>query len=270
MNGFCSRTCFCFWSALLSWRAISRQAASPTGCRLRYRTIGPAVSCFSPSCSLSPHSSTISPRHSSARRLPGMSSRTASASATSRRLSPLPTPAAPAASSATRRRRCCGSRASAPFPCFMPMSRLGCAVRLGHPGIACPTEIRADRQGSADRPAHFVSARCRGHRRARLGDRRQCRGASARRPYSRRTAPDRACGRCRHIPDGPDRAAGLVGRSPGRTRRALSPRSRLRGVDDARQIPAAAKLGDNARARLRLGRVRQYSADRARHKAGQL
>ena len=33
----------------------------------------------------------------------------------------------------------------------------GCAVRLGHPGIACPTEIRADRQRSADRSAHFVS-----------------------------------------------------------------------------------------------------------------
>ena len=54
-----------------------------------------------------------------------------------------------------------------PFPCFMPMSRHGCAVRLRHPGIACPTEIRADRQRAADRSAHFVPARRRGHHRAR-------------------------------------------------------------------------------------------------------
>ena len=70
--------------------------------------------------------------------------------------------------------------------------------------------------------------------------------------------------------DGPDRAARLVGRSPGRTRRALSHRSCFRGLDDAGQIPAAAELGNGAWARLRLGRVRQYSADRARPKAGQL
>ena len=38
-----------------------------------------------------------------------------------------------------------------------------CAVRLGHPRIACATEIRADRQGSAVRSAHLVQARCRGH-----------------------------------------------------------------------------------------------------------
>ena len=41
------------------------------------------------------------------------------------------------------------------------------AFRLGHPGIACPTEIRADRQGSAVRSAHLVQTRCRGHHRAR-------------------------------------------------------------------------------------------------------
>ena len=36
-----------------------------------------------------------------------------------------------------------------------------CALfRLGHPGIACPTEIRADRQGSAVGSADFVQARC--------------------------------------------------------------------------------------------------------------
>ena len=42
-----------------------------------------------------------------------------------------------------------------------------CAARLGHPGLACPTEIRADRQRSAVRPANLVQARCRRHHGAR-------------------------------------------------------------------------------------------------------
>ena len=56
------------------------------------------------------------------------------------------------------------------------------------------------------RSAHLVQARRRGRRRARVGDRRQCRGTSARRPYSGRDTPDRACGRSGASPDGPDRA----------------------------------------------------------------
>ena len=138
MNGFSSRTCFCFWSVLLSLHAISRQAASPTGCRPPCRTIGPAVSCFWSSCSLSPRSSTISPRHLSARPSQGTSSRAVSASATSQQLSPRPTPAARAASSATPRRPCCGSPASAPFRASCLCRGRVCAVRLGHPGIAAP------------------------------------------------------------------------------------------------------------------------------------
>ena len=69
----------------------------------------------------------------------------------------------------------------------------------------------------------------RGHRGARLGDRCQCRGASPRRPYSGCGSPHRTCGRGGNSPDGPDRATGLVDRSPRRARRALSPRSCLRG-----------------------------------------
>ena len=37
---------FCFWSVLPYLHAILSQAASPTGCRPLYRTIGPVVSCF--------------------------------------------------------------------------------------------------------------------------------------------------------------------------------------------------------------------------------
>ena len=80
----------------------------------------------------------------------------------------------------------------------------------------------------------------------------------------------RTCGRGGNSPDGANRATGLVDRSPRRARRDLSPRPCLRGIDDAGQILAIAQLGDSAWARLRLGRVRQYSVDRARHKAGQL
>ncbi len=55
-----------------------------------------------------------------------------------------------------------------------------------------------------------------------------------------------------------------------RARRAVSYLSRFGRIDDAGQILAGAGLGNGARARFRLGRVRQYSADRARLKAGQL
>ena len=82
-----------------------------------------------------------------------------------------------------------------------------CAVRLGYPGIACPTEIRANRQGSADGSAYLVPARCRGDYCARVGDRGQCRGASPRRPCSGQGPPDRACGRGGHSPEQPNRAA---------------------------------------------------------------
>ena len=78
-----------------------------------------------------------------------------------------------------------------------------CAVRLGYPGIACTTEIRANRQRSADRSANLVHGTLRGDHCARVGDRGQCRGASPRRPYSGRGPPHRACGRGRHSPDGP-------------------------------------------------------------------
>jgi Na+/H+ antiporter NhaD/arsenite permease-like protein len=60
---------------------------------------------------------------------------------------------------------------------------------------------------------------------------------------------------------------GQIGRSFRAARGALFLLIRHR---DAGQILAVAQLGDSAWARLRLGRVRQYSVDRARHKAGQL
>ena len=78
-----------------------------------------------------------------------------------------------AAFSVTRRPQCFGSRALVPFPCLMPMSRLRVRCSSRHPGIACSTEIRADRQGSAVRPAHRAQICCRGDHCALLGDRRQ-------------------------------------------------------------------------------------------------
>jgi hypothetical protein len=50
----------------------------------------------------------------------------------------------------------------------------------------------------------------------------------------------------------------------------LSHRSRLRRFDDACQISASGQVGNRARVGLRLGGIRQHSADRARHKPGQL
>ena len=73
-----------------------------------------------------------------------------------------------------------------------------------------------------------------------------------------------------HSPDDPDSATGLVDRSARRARGDLPHRASLRGIVDAGQILAVAELGDGAWTGIRLGGVRQYSADRARHQAGQL
>jgi hypothetical protein len=95
-------------------------------------------------------------------------------------------------------------------------------------------------------------------------------GRISSRPHSGHGPSHTTCGSGGNSLDGPNRATGLVDRSPSRARRTVSPRSRLRGVDDAGQILAIAQLGDRAWARLRLGRVGQYSVDRACHQAGQL
>src|SRR5262245_11167703 len=145
-----------------------------------------------------------------------------------------------------------------------------CATCLRHPGLARPTQTRPYRQGCAAGPAHLLSLRCGRHLGARGGDRRQCRCPFARRAYSRSDSSDRARGRRDPYPGCSLRSPRFVGYPWSGARRALSSRRRLRRIDDAGQILAGAKLGDDIRIGLPLGGIRQHSADCSRHEAGQL